>query len=187
MGRNRFTALFAAILAASVLAACGSSDGGSEGGAPPDYSALAKAPAPLGDVYAQGNELLPGELDAYEARLAELKGRPVVVNFWASWCGPCRAEFPHFQDAAAKMGTKIAFLGVDVTDSDDSAEMFLAENPLPYPSYLDPDSDIRDTLPVRSGLPATAFYTADGELSYVDLGGYASLEDLEADIRTYTN
>ena len=73
-----------------------------------------------------------------------MKGYPVVVNQWASWCGPCRAEFPWFQNASAKYGKKVAFLGVDSQDSDDAAKTFLGEYPVPYPSYTDPDKEIAE-------------------------------------------
>lgn len=180
-------ACFAAVLAALVLVACGSeSEGGDYGGPPPDYSALKKAPPPLNALYAQANELLPGGKDAYEARVAEMKGHPVVVNVWGSWCGPCRAEFPDFQKAAANMGKKVAFMGVNSYDSESGAKQFLSEYPVPYPSYSDPDKDIWYSLKII-GLPATAFYGSDGELAYVRQGGYASYEDLVADIKQYAN
>lgn len=177
--------LITAILASLVLSACGSSTGGDYGGKSPDYSSLKSAPPPLSGLYEQSNELLGGDLDAFQARVASLKGHPVVVNVWGSWCGPCRAEFPFFQQASANFGKKIAFLGVDSIDSEKAASGFLKEYPVPYPSYSDPDQNIWNDLGIL-GLPATAFYSADGELAYLKQGGYASLDDLEADIKNYT-
>ena len=60
----------------------------------------------------------------------ELRGHPVVVNKWGSWCGPCRAEFPYFQRQAIEHGKKVAFLGVDGKDNDANAEEFLKEFPV---------------------------------------------------------
>ena len=62
-------------------------------------------------------QLLDGGVPAFEQRLAELKGTPVVINKWASWCNPCRAEFPAFQQLATERGKEIAFLGVNAGDS----------------------------------------------------------------------
>ncbi|HEY5942267.1 MAG TPA: TlpA disulfide reductase family protein [Solirubrobacterales bacterium] len=164
---------------------CGSSQGGDYGGSHPDYAkALAGAPAPLAALHKQGNDLLDGGTDAYEQRLAELRGYPVVVNVWASWCVPCRQEFPSLQKASARYGKKVAFLGVNSEDSNDAAATFLREAPVPYPSYTDPDKDIFDSIG-GIGFPDTAFYDRSGELVYVKQGQYASESDLEEDIRRY--
>jgi len=187
MRGQRGIAIFGAVLIALSLAACGGSGaGGDYGGKPPDYSALKGAPAPLAALYDQPNELLAGGLDAYDSRLAGLKGHPVIVNIWASWCGPCRAEFPFFQQASARIGKKVAFLAVDSYDSSAGAKTFLGEYPVPYPSYSDPDKVIWNDLGIV-GLPATAFYDSSGKLVYLRQGGYASVDDLEADIKQYAS
>lgn len=186
MRRSRAISLCGAILASLALAACGTSgSGGDYGAKPPDYTALKGAPAPLSGLYRQPSFLLPGDLDGFESRLSSLEGHPVVVNVWASWCGPCRAEFPYFQQAAAKLGKRVAFLGVDSYDSSPAAKTFLGEYPVPYPSYSDPDRSIWESLDMR-GLPATAFYDSSGKLTYLKQGGYFSLADLRADITSYT-
>ncbi|MFL5834042.1 MAG: TlpA family protein disulfide reductase [Solirubrobacterales bacterium] len=178
-------ALAALTLALLLASGCGGSDGGDYGGSHPDYAnALAGAPPPLGSLYKQGNELLDGGAPAYEKRIAGLRGYPVVVNVWASWCGPCRQEFPALQKASARYGTKVAFLGVNSEDSSDAAATFLGEAPVPYPSYSDPDKDIYDTVG-GLGFPNTAYYDTSGQLVYVKQGGYGSEADLLADIRQY--
>ncbi len=104
-----------------------------------DYSAaLAGAPAPLARLYAMGDAIIPGGADTFESELAKLHGHPVVVNKWASWCGPCRFEFPFFQQQAAKQGKRVAFLGVDSDDDTDAAKTFLKELPLAVPERLRP-------------------------------------------------
>jgi cytochrome c biogenesis protein CcmG/thiol:disulfide interchange protein DsbE len=177
--------LVLAIACLASLAACGD-DGGDFASKPPDYDkALEGAPGPLAALYAQPNALLGGGADAFERRLAELRGYPVVVNKWASWCGPCRFEFPFFQRLSAKLGKRVAFIGVDSDDSDDAARTFLSEFPVPYPSYSDPDQDIAALFKATLGFPSTAFYDSSGELVYTKQGGYASQQELLADIRRH--
>ena len=81
---------------------------------------LEGAPEPLAGLHEQSSELLDGGVPAFEARLKELRGTPVVINKWASWCGPCRAEFPVFQRVATERGKEIAFLGSNSGDSTDA-------------------------------------------------------------------
>jgi cytochrome c biogenesis protein CcmG/thiol:disulfide interchange protein DsbE len=146
---------------------------------------FASAPKPLAKLYEQRSELLSGGTEAFEARLSELRGFPIVVNKWASWCGPCRTEFPFFQSQAAKRGDEVAFLGIDANDSEDAARTFLEDNPVPYPSYLDPGEEIAASIDAHPGFPATAFFNSDGEQVYTYRGGYASEGDLAADIERY--
>jgi cytochrome c biogenesis protein CcmG/thiol:disulfide interchange protein DsbE len=181
-----------ALAAGVLLAACGddSEDDVDPGAGNPkpaevDAAALADAPPPLAALYDQGNELLPGGVDAFEAQLEKLRGHPVVVNKWASWCGPCRFEFPFFQELAAERGKKVAFLGINSEDSEEAAHTFLAELPLPYPSFSDPDSKIARSLDADREFPATVFIDSRGEQAFVKRGGYASKDDLAADIDRY--
>lgn len=172
--------------AAAPSAGCGTSSGGDYGGKHPDYArALAGSPAPLAALHRQANELLPGGADAYERRLGALHGFPVVVNVWASWCGPCRFEFPTLQKLSASYGKRVAFLGVDSQDSDDAARTFLGEEPVPYPSYTDPDKGIADAIGATVGLPDTAFYDRQGKLVYLKQGPYTDHAELRADLRRY--
>ncbi len=178
-------ALIALALAALAVAGCGGSDGAGTGSEPPDYERLLiGAPAPLAELHREANELLPGGIDAYEQRLAALRGYPVVANVWASWCGPCRHEFPFLQELSGRYGKRVAFLGVDSEDDADAARTFLRGAPLSYPSYSDPDAEIQDSLGAR-GLPSTAFYDAEGALCFLKQGQYSDPEGLEADIRRF--
>ncbi len=173
-------------LAALVAAGCGSSQGGDYGGQHPDYAtALAGSPAPLATLHSEADKLLPGGTDAYEGRIAALAGYPVVANVWASWCGPCRFEFPVLQKLSARYGKRVAFLGIDSQDSDDAAAGFLEEAPVSYPSYTDPDKKIADSLGATVGLPDTAFYDRAGKLIYLKQGPYAHDSELEADVKRY--
>jgi cytochrome c biogenesis protein CcmG, thiol:disulfide interchange protein DsbE len=184
-GRNqRINRSIAVVIAlALVVAGCGPSN--SEGGKHPDYAkALADAPAPLAALHRQANDLLPGGVDAYEKRIAALRGYPIVVNVWGSWCGPCRFEFPTLQRLSAHYGRRVAFIGVDSQDSEDAAATFLRDTPVPYPSYSDPDEEIANELETI-GLPATVFYDRDGELVFLDHKPYFEDAELRADIERY--
>lgn len=182
---NLWIALCLAATAASLGPGCGS-DGGDIGGGHPDYErALAGSPPPLATLHRQANELLPGGVDTYEERIAALRGYPVVANVWASWCGPCRFEFPYFQRAAAAYGKRVAFLGIDTQDSDDAAQTFLREEPVPYPSYTDPDEEIVESIGATLGLPDTAFYDRRGKLVYLKQGPYDDLAELRADVERF--
>jgi thiol-disulfide isomerase/thioredoxin len=176
-------------MAAIALGACGAGDGAGN----PDSRLsleeatrpLQNAPAPLVEVREQANELLAGGTEAFEARLRALRGTPVVVNKWASWCGPCRLEFPFFQDQAIERGDRIAFLGVDSDDSEGAARTFLDQLPLPYPSYSDPESRIAELIEAELGFPSTVIYDSSGEIAYKRPGGYADESELAADIDRY--
>lgn len=145
---------------------------------------LAGSPAPLAALHDEANQLLDGGNDAFEARLKQLEGYPVVVNGWASWCGPCRAEFPYLQELSVTNGKQVAFLGLDSEDVHEDAQKFLAQFPVSYPSYELPRIPTKDFGAIR-GLPFMLFYDAQGKLQYVHQGGYASKEQLASDIQRY--
>ena len=164
----------------------GGGDGKSAGGACGDVPApLNGAPEPLAGLHEQGCDLLGGGPTAFKARLAALRGHPVVVNKWASWCGPCRAEFPHFQKASIALGKRVAFLGVDSNDNRGDAQRFLHENPVSYPSYEDPDGTVSQAFNAAAAFPATVFYDRRGKIAYIHQGQYLSRAKLEQDIRRY--
>lgn len=146
---------------------------------------LRGAPAPLASLHEQSNRLLRGGRAEFAERLRELRGHPVVINKWASWCGPCRAEFPIFQDLATEHGRDIAFLGVDARDKRPAAERFLSRYPLPFPSYEDPDEAIARAIKAPANFPVTLFLDAEGEPVFIHQGGYRTRDELAADIDAY--
>jgi thiol-disulfide isomerase/thioredoxin len=146
---------------------------------------LAGAPAPLAALHEQSNELLDGGTDAFRARLRELRGHPVVINKWASWCGPCRAELPILQDVATERGKEIAFVGVNARDKRPAAERFVARYPVPYPSYEDPGEAIARAMKAPSNFPVTLFVDAQGKTVFTHQGGYRTAADLNADIERH--
>jgi cytochrome c biogenesis protein CcmG/thiol:disulfide interchange protein DsbE len=136
-------------------------------------------------LHAQRNQLLEGDREAFQARLAELRGTPIVVNQWASWCPPCRAEFPIFQRLAQKYAGRVAFLGVDMQDDREAAMTFMGEFPTLYPHYFDEDGSISRLFGGGRVSPTTGFYDARGELVFSHLGAYADDAQLDAEIRRH--
>lgn len=103
------------------------------------------------------------DFDRFQALLKDMSRArvPLVVNIWASWCGPCRLESPNLVKAAARYGSTVQFLGVDILDQRPAARAFITEEGYPYPSVFDPIGEIRDRLGYI-GQPVTIFYDAHG-------------------------
>ena len=145
---------------------------------------LEGAPPQLAALHRRAGELVPGGPRALDAELRRLRGRAVVVNLWASWCGPCRFELPFLQAQASARGREIAFLGVNVDDEEAGARALLRELPVPYPSVQDPGSRILQRLRGQ-GLPGTAFYDVRGKLRMFHQGVYPTEAALADDIERY--
>jgi cytochrome c biogenesis protein CcmG/thiol:disulfide interchange protein DsbE len=187
--RAIFVAARACVLLTSLLllmSGCGSQQSDVKPPTPAQARAeLAGSPAPLTSLHRQAAQLLDGGLDAYRARLGTLRGRPVVVNAWASWCGPCKFEMPSFARAAVRFGRRVAFVGINAGDTDGDARAFLRTHYVPYPSYVDPHDEIADEIGVRAGLPTTVFYDRAGKVAFVHQGQYRDEAALVADVKRY--
>ena len=143
------------------------------------------SPAPLVSLHDQANQLLGGGAKAFSARIASLKGYPIVVNKWGSWCGPCQSEFPVYQRVAAAYGRRVAFIGIDGKDSNAAATAFLKQFPVTYPSYTDPDEAVAGTIQARTYYPQTVFIDRSGAITYDHAGPYESAQQLASDIKRY--
>jgi cytochrome c biogenesis protein CcmG, thiol:disulfide interchange protein DsbE len=175
----------ASIAALIALAGCG---GHARSAAPPANAVIAAfkgSPAPLAALHARADELISGGPAAFKSLLAGLRGYPVVVNKWASWCGPCKVEFPAFQRAAVAYGRRVAFVGVDGKDANQAATAFLHSFPVTYPSYVDPGEAIARSIRAAIYYPQTVYYDSSGKQVFTHAGPYLSASVLERDIRHY--
>jgi cytochrome c biogenesis protein CcmG/thiol:disulfide interchange protein DsbE len=177
---------FAACLATTFLVAgCGSQPRSAAPSKTVVTAALKGSPPPLAKLHAQANDLLSGGPKAFQARLASLRGHPVVVNMWASWCGPCQSEFPSYQRASITYGRQVAFLGIDAKDQNAAAASFLRRFPVTYPSYVDPKGSIAAAIHAYTAYPQTFFFDRAGQKVYDKAGPYLSVGALAKDIRQY--
>ena len=179
-------AALAAVLAIGISQSGGSDPEPASTTAAVDAAALQGAPAPLAGLHEAAGTIEASNTRDYAAQLRDLRGYPVVVNAWASWCGPCKLEFPFFREAATRLGKRVAFLGLNVSDNRQDALAFLRKQPVPYPHLEDGDARIVQKAGAAGGLPTTIFYDADGKRAFIHQGGYRSERDLLRDIERYT-
>lgn len=136
-----------------------------------DYSAMA-APqllSPVPNVPAPEFELI--DLDDQVHRLADYKGKPVIVNFWATWCPPCREEMPSMERAWQRIQPEgIAMIGINVGEDFDTVFGFTGEMEVSFPLLLDSDGQESRRWPIR-GLPTTYVLNNQGEIVYQAIGG----------------
>ena len=133
-------------------------------------------------------ELSGADLDGNPIDLADLRGKPVVVNVWASWCPPCRVEQPDLNEAAAELGDSVAFIGLNIRDaSEDNARAYVRNYDVPYPSIYSADGSgllsFPGTLNPRS-IPSTVVLDAEGRVAASVNGRIPSTRTLLALVET---
>jgi cytochrome c biogenesis protein CcmG/thiol:disulfide interchange protein DsbE len=171
--------LAVALLAALLLAACG-------GGDAPAADAV-DCPDGRTVTPASGNDALPATTLSVlgaddEVATACWQGRPTVVNFWAEWCEPCKAEMPDFEQVHRAVGDRVRFVGVDYQDREQAALDFADQVGVTYALVEDPDGSFFDAIDGR-GTPQTLLVDADGAIVYRHAGPLTrqALEQLLAD------
>lgn len=180
LGRSRTLALKIGLLTALLLAGCG---GESPSGPSPPVPRIADAPESFRPTYRQANELIRVEgADGFQALIESAQG-PVLVNKWASWCFPCREEFPLLRDFTLDNGTEILVIGLLSESNEDAARTFLRDHPVPYPSVIDTDTSIGSKLIPSIGVPATAIFSQDGERIAIHEGPFSSAKEVSEWLR----
>jgi thiol-disulfide isomerase/thioredoxin len=147
---------------------------------------LAGSPPLLAALHDQSSTLLEEDAHTLHERLGTLKGYPVVINKWASWCVPCKEEFGAFQRVSAEYGRRVAFLGIDSKDtSRGDGVAFLRSFPVSYPSYYDKSGQLGEQITDSPFTPVTVFIARDGRLSFIRQGQYPSAGKLRRDVERY--
>jgi cytochrome oxidase Cu insertion factor (SCO1/SenC/PrrC family)/thiol-disulfide isomerase/thioredoxin len=146
-------------------------------------AALAGSPPPLASLHRQAAKIVGG-YPKLMRRIHSLRGYPIVLNVWASWCLPCRAEFKLFASASYEYGKRVAFIGANADDSTSDAKAFLEQHRVSYPSYSVSTTQM-GALASIEGLPTTIFIDKQGKVAYVHSGQYDSPGILDTDIATY--
>ena len=114
-------------------------------------------------------------------KLSDFIGKPIVINFWAAWCAPCKSELPHFDKLAKELKGKVEFLMISVYLNKDYVKQFVSQSGYTFPLYFD-DNEEGSTAYEVTGIPVTVFITADGNVKSKAVGSMS-----EAVLRNYIN
>ena len=133
----------------------------------PDLSKEARHLPPSVGLVAEDFQLQ--KLDGTSLRLEDLRGRPVLVNFWATWCQPCREEMPLFEKVAQAFGDRLIIVGVNYAENQRTVADFAQEFGLHFSIVLDADGEVSERYFVRS-YPSSFFIDADGVIRALHLG-----------------
>lgn len=134
-------------------------------------AAAADPPAPI--VGRLAPDFTLKTLDGQTVTLSELRGRPVLINFWASWCGPCRLEMPHLVATYEKHKDQgFVILGIDMTFSDSvsDVEAFVKKFGVAFPILLDETGEVTNELYKVQGTPTSYFINREGVITYRHVG-----------------
>lgn len=113
--------------------------------------------------------VVEGSASRLSSAIRSKRPNPVVVNYWATWCDPCKKEMPRIVSAVARYGERVAFIGVNVEDDRTSAQAFAKRYHIPFLSYALSRAEVQRAQDIL-GLPVTQFFRADGELAFVHQG-----------------
>ncbi len=165
----RFLTALLAVLLLLTASACTPADGGLETLPSEDKETSAPSDtAENGETAADtASDFTMLDMEGNEVKLSDFFGTPIVLNFWASWCPPCKAELPDFEEACKRYEGKVTFLMVNLTDGQretvEVAKSYIASQGYTFPVYFDTKYEAAYTYGVSS-IPQTYFINADGSL-----------------------
>ena len=148
------------------------------------YNMLSNSFDPISPVNPDGNYTTAADFtinnnSGTSETLSQHFGKPIVVNVWATWCGPCVNELPHFQTLYNEINEDVTFIFVNLDSNPETARNFMANKGYSFPLYFDYESSLVNTYGVTS-IPVTLFINANGELVHRQVGSMT-----ETTLRTY--
>jgi len=150
------------VLATALVLTATTCDRAPDGGEPTPEGTIEADNATTAPLLPRYADQLPASDPASFRRLMEqLRGTPVLVNFWGSWCPPCHEEMPRLVSAHREFGDRVQFLGIDLADNRPDARAFIEEFGMRFPSLFDVPDAIKTSLG-RTGQPITLFYDRSG-------------------------
>jgi peroxiredoxin len=120
-------------------------------------------------------------LDGQAISLSSLQGRPVLLNFWATWCGPCQVEMPYIQEVSEDkdwVDQGLVILGINIGEESSDVEKFMEDNSLFFPVLLDTDATVAKAYNVR-GIPTTFFIDKNGIIKDMKIGTFPTKADID--------
>ena len=150
-----------------------------------DTSADGPLPPTTNDKINYAPDFAVLDKDGQTVKLSDFRGKPVVINFWATWCPPCKQELPDFNEAAKAYESDVVFLMVNLTDGQrdtvDSVKAFIADNDYTFPVYFDTSYSAANAYMISS-IPSTYFINAKGEMVSYKVG-MMTADELESGIQ----
>lgn len=142
------------------------------------YSADSKSDSTDSGAIVQADDFTVYDSEMNEVKLSDYFGRPIIINFWASWCGPCKSELPAFNSLYEEYNDDVVFLMINLTDGQrdtvSSINKFVSDNGYKFPVYYDIEYNVSNTYGVRS-IPETVFINADGSLYETRIGAMSEV------------
>ncbi len=172
-------------VAALAVAACGGAP--AQGGAPGELGVV-ETPEVSGfkvgvQTGAVARNFRLASADGSTLTLSDLRGRPVLVNFWATWCAPCRAEMPEFERVHRRLGDRLQVLAVNQNESRGQVAGFFQELGLTFPTVIDKGAKVSEAYRLF-GLPATYLIDERGVIRSVKFGPFADEAEIEKSLKT---
>ena len=127
-------------------------------------------------------------IDGNNISLVDFRGRPLLLNFWATWCGPCRSEMPYLEEVhndEAWSSKNLAIIAIDAAETVQTVNQFLRETGLSLTVVIDPDNSVFMDYNVRA-IPTTFFIDKDGIIDSVKIGAFFSKEEIEEHLESIT-